>query len=42
MSKLVLVTGASQGIGRAIALKLADAGYEVAGCSRSGAAVGKV
>ena len=29
MKKKVLVTGASRGIGRAIALELADAGFEV-------------
>jgi NAD(P)-dependent dehydrogenase (short-subunit alcohol dehydrogenase family) len=40
--RLVLVTGASQGIGSAIAQKCVEAGYEVAGCSRSGKQAGKV
>ncbi len=31
MSKVVVVTGASQGIGKAIAIKLAESGYEVHG-----------
>lgn len=35
MKKLVLVTGAGRGIGQAMALKLADAGYFVHGCARS-------
>lgn len=33
--KLVFVTGVGRGIGKAIALKLAGAGYTVAGCARS-------
>ena len=33
--KIVYVTGAGRGIGRSIALKLADEGYEVWGCSRT-------
>ncbi len=35
MSKVVLVTGASSGIGRAIAITLSNAGYKVFGASRS-------
>ena len=35
MKKLVYVTGAGRGIGRAISLILANKGYMVAGCSRS-------
>src|SRR5438477_177836 len=42
MSKLVLVTGAGQGIGRAIALKLVADGYKVAGCARGGASLDEV
>ena len=34
MIKKVLVTGASRGIGKAIALMLADTGYSVVGTSR--------
>ena len=37
-----LVTGASRGIGRAIALGLAEAGCDVAGLSRSGAALAEL
>jgi NAD(P)-dependent dehydrogenase (short-subunit alcohol dehydrogenase family) len=35
MKKLVFVTGAGRGIGQAIALKLADEGFSVSGCSRT-------
>ena len=37
MDKLVIVTGASRGIGAAIAYSLAEAGYAVGCISRSGA-----
>ena len=37
MKKLVFVTGAGRGIGRAIALHLASQGYTVSGCARSSA-----
>ncbi len=40
MSDLVIVTGASRGIGAAIALQLAEAGYTVGCLSRSGARPG--
>lgn len=35
MKKLAVITGASKGIGRAIAEKLASEGFEIAVCSRS-------
>lgn len=35
MSKLIAVTGASRGIGRAIALKFASAGFDIAACARN-------
>lgn len=38
MSKLIAVTGASRGIGAAIAIRLAEAGFHVACLSRSGSA----
>lgn len=34
MEKCVLVTGTSGGIGKAVAMRLLDAGYEVFGCNR--------
>lgn len=34
MSKLIVVTGATKGIGRAIAERFAQAGFDVAGCAR--------
>ena len=40
--KVAIVTGASRGIGRAIALALADAGADVACVSRNAAALGEV
>ena len=39
MKKYVLVTGASSGIGRALTLRLLDAGYDVFGCNRRKAVI---
>lgn len=36
MSKLIVITGVSRGLGYMLAEKYAEAGYAVAGCSRSG------
>ncbi|HEX7016342.1 MAG TPA: SDR family oxidoreductase [Cyclobacteriaceae bacterium] len=35
MSKLIAVTGASRGIGRAIALRFASAGFDIVACARN-------
>ncbi len=39
MRKCVLVTGTSGGIGRAVALRLLKAGYDVFGCNRRESAI---
>jgi NAD(P)-dependent dehydrogenase (short-subunit alcohol dehydrogenase family) len=38
-SKLVLVTGVSRGLGRALAIELARRGHTIAGCARNGEAL---